>query len=178
MSKSICTIYGKVDYSGVSDELKLRKITMAAMGDRDQTERLRQNMKLRSDGDLLIRIREKIREVANKHREGSIWLKLDGGKSGMCKDGNGAQWNVHLKEIEYHFIRVRDIVSLRMVISGVELSVESYHYSEGSFAILFENRVRLLGTIKPDELNQLASRETSLPCYITHLMPMNVPFHI
>ena len=55
-----------------------------------------------------------------------------------------------MNEGDYHSICVDDIHILRIIVSGVELSVNSYHYSEGTFAILFENRVRLFGTIESD----------------------------
>ena len=78
-------------------------------------------------------------------------FQLTKGKGRECQNDHGAQWNVCLKEDTYHKICVNDIPSLRLWVSGVELSVKSFHYSDHTFAIVFENRVRLFGSLRADE---------------------------
>ena len=134
---------------GTSDEFKLRDMIMTISG---HTRIHRENSNLRYENKILTSINNKVREVNIKHIEGNIRLLIEGGKGRECMNGKGYQWNINLKENKCnHLICVNHIPTLCLYISGVELNVKSYHYSDTVFAIVFENRVRLFGTIKLDE---------------------------
>ena len=133
---------------------ELRQLVMSTIRDKDMIRRHRENNVLKMENKMLTSIHERVNEVYLKYNDGmnvGLPFQLTDGKGRECQNDHGAQWNVCLKEETNHKICVNDIPSLRLWVSGVELSVKSFHYSEGVFAVVFENRVRLFGSLRADE---------------------------
>jgi len=132
---------------------ELRQLVMSAIRDKDMIRRHRENNLLKMENKMLTSIHERVNEVYLKYNDGMNVLnfQLTNGMGRECQNDHGAQWNLSLKEDTYHKICVNDIPSLRLWVSGVELSVKSFHYADHTFAIVFENRVRLFGSLRADE---------------------------
>lgn len=143
---------------------ELRQLVMSTIRDKDMIRRHRENNVLKMENKMLTSIHERVNEVYLKYNDGmnvGLNFQLTNGKGRECQNDHGAQWNLSLKEDTYQKICVNDIPSLRLWVSGVELSVKSFHYSEGVFAVVFENRVRLFGSLRADE-NHTGDNEIDL----------------
>ena len=137
-----CLTQPKLGTNESSEEL--RQLVMSAMGDEDMICRHKENNVLRMENKMLTSIHERVNEVYLKYNDGmnvGLNFKLTSGKGRECQNDNGAQWNLSLKEDTYHKICVNDIPSLRLWVSGVELSVKSFHIMQGMVRLIFHLRI-------------------------------------